>query len=572
LPDTAVHTLLKGVANDWFDPTDSHEHWPQKRCKVHLTSKQEEIRRSVRRNRYTAVVSAHDMGKSFMASLMACEWIDTHELGDAFVVTTAPTSPQVTAIIWREIEQLHRAHGLPGRIVMGRIPEWKVGSQQVAYGRKPSDYDDSGFQGIHETYILIIVDEAEGIPEQLWEAIDALATNINARVLAIGNPGDPNCHFRKICMPGGIWNVIHLDGLLSPNFNEDEVKAASLKRNDEGNLVTGDLHSYMIDNNIPFSTEKVPYELQVNLLSPLWVAERMVKYSIARREDGTWTTDPRWEARVRGEWADNEVSGVIPRSWVLLAVERWKEWQESDLPVEKLVGARAFGVDTAGEGDDETCVSERVGYTCLYVEREGMGNDTQTPAHRVAERMRRRGGRAVVDYNGQGQGTADRLIEEGYEVIKFIAQGRTDATDTSGEYTFVNNRSCAWWNMRELLDPQSSIPVALPDDEQLISDLTSPRYVIRTGAKIYVEDKKETKKRLGRSPDTGDSVIMDFWMAGLGAEGTAFITKYTDGSALIQRYGASRDSITGATVVQSPVFEEAMMGPSFDEPKWDWND
>ena len=270
--------LLKGVARDWFDPTDSYVTWPQDRMHVHLWSKQQDIRASVRRNRYTAVVSAHDLGKSFMASLMACEWIDTHDPGDAFVVTTAPTAPQVTAIIWREIERLHRKNDLPGRIVMGRIPEWKIGAQQVGYGRKPSDYDDSGFQGIHETYILIVVDEAEGIPEQLWEAIDALATNIHARVLAIGNPGDPNCHFRSLCMPGSGWNVIHLDGLLSPNFTEDEVRVASNHTDAEGR--TGDLYGYFVDNDIPFATERIPYDLQVNLLSPLWVAERMVRYGI----------------------------------------------------------------------------------------------------------------------------------------------------------------------------------------------------------------------------------------------------------------------------------------------------
>jgi hypothetical protein len=198
-----------------------------------------------------------------------------------------------------------------------------------------------------------------------------------------------------------------------------------------------------------------------------------------------------------------------------------------------------------------------------------MGNDTQTPAHRVSARLRERGGHAVVDYTGQGQGTADRLIEEGYETIKFIGQGKADASDSSGEYTFVNIRSAAHWHMRELLDPSNGLEMMLPDDEMLISDLTAPRYTIRTGAKIAVEEKKDTKKRLGHSPDTGDSVIMCFWMTSLGIGGS-FVTKYTDASELVRQYGAPTREPTGATLARISAFDELESIGSMSEPSWDW--
>jgi hypothetical protein len=235
--------------------------------------------------------------------------------------------------------------------------------------------------------------------------------------------------------------------------------------------------------------------------------------------------------------------------------------------VERLVGSRVFGIDVAGEGSDETCVSERIGYTCLYVERGGFGTDTQTPAIRVGERIRQRGGRAVVDYNGLGQGTADKLIADGHEVVKFISQGKTDATDASGEYSFVNIRSAAWWNMREILDPQNGVNVALPNDEFLISDLMSPRYAIRTGAKIYVEDKKETRKRLGRSPDTGDSVVMDFWLAGFGGF-EAFTIPYSEPTENVMQYGAPglNPYVSGHSVFES------VLATHYEEPTWGWND
>ncbi|MBT5773216.1 MAG: hypothetical protein HOH95_02455 [Dehalococcoidia bacterium] len=81
-----------------------------------LWSKQREIAESVRDHRHVAVRSAHDTGKSFVASRLAAWWLSVHAPGDAFVVTTAPTFAQVRAILWREINRAHRKGGLVGRV------------------------------------------------------------------------------------------------------------------------------------------------------------------------------------------------------------------------------------------------------------------------------------------------------------------------------------------------------------------------------------------------------------------------------------------------------------------------
>jgi hypothetical protein len=62
-------------------------------------------------------------------------------LGEAFVVTTAPTTAQVEAILWREIGKAHRKGNLPGRITLDA--KWYMGQELVAYGRKPADYDQA---------------------------------------------------------------------------------------------------------------------------------------------------------------------------------------------------------------------------------------------------------------------------------------------------------------------------------------------------------------------------------------------------------------------------------------------
>ena len=545
--------FLKGVADGWFSPNDDNADWPKRRLHTHLWSGQQRIRDSVRRNRRTAVQSAHDLGKSFISASLACEWIDTHEPGEAFVVTTAPTAPQVTAIIWREIEKMYRKGGLPGRINMGRIPEWVIGKEIVGYGRKPSDYDDTGFQGIHAKYVLVIVDEAYGIPERLWTAIDALLTNQYARVVAIGNPDDPNCYFRTICMPGSGWNVIKLDGLLSPNFTEDNVKANSKKSTDAG--VTGDLYNYMVDNDIPFATEEIPFDLQENLLSPLWVAERMGAWNIEKLDDGKWTSSPLWEARVRGVFPTSGSDGVIPLHWILAAVARGKELDESGLPKYKLIGRRVFGVDVAREGRDATCVSERIGPVVLKVDREGWGTDTMTVANRTHEKMEEDPeATAVVDVVGVGGGVVDRLRELKHDVHAFNGSTRTEMRTKDNEFGFSNQRSASWWNMRELLNPKDSL-VVFPDDEYLIADLAAPKWRVAVGAKIVVEEKAETKKRLKRSPDTGDSVVMSFWHSGIGSADWSAILNYGGSSSAVVPYG-NTDSHT----VGTSIFEDVLSG------------
>jgi hypothetical protein len=156
---------------------------------------QREIAASVRDNRRTAVQACHGPGKSFLADRIACWWLDTHEPGTAFVSSTAPTASQVRTVLWREINQAHKKGNLIGRV---NQTEWLIGNQLIGFGRKPAnpaegseDETVTAFQGIHEEYVLVIIDEACGVPEPLWIAADSLITGVDCRILAIGNPDDP---------------------------------------------------------------------------------------------------------------------------------------------------------------------------------------------------------------------------------------------------------------------------------------------------------------------------------------------------------------------------------------------
>src|SRR5262245_58628108 len=98
--------------------------WGRHNLHAFYWSKQREILNTVIRNPRTSVRSAHDTGKSFTAANLCSFWLDVQPIGSAFVVTTAPTAPQVEAILWREIGRCHTKGNLNGRITSGTIPKW----------------------------------------------------------------------------------------------------------------------------------------------------------------------------------------------------------------------------------------------------------------------------------------------------------------------------------------------------------------------------------------------------------------------------------------------------------------
>jgi hypothetical protein len=72
---------------------------------------------------------------------------------------------------------------------------------------------------------------------------------------------------------------------------------------------------------------------------------------------------------------------------------------------------------------------------------------------------------------------------------------------------FRNNRSFLMWRFREALEPVKGENLALPPDSELKADLCAPRWKL-TASGILIESKDEIKKRIGRSPDKGDAVIL----------------------------------------------------------------
>jgi hypothetical protein len=440
-------------------PSDPVE-WTRDKTGVNLWSKQREISYSVQKNQLTAVKSGHGVGKSFTTSNLASWWVDTHPVDDTLVVSTAPSSRQVGAIMWEEIRKIHRKAGLAGEVQ--RANRWLIDDVEVGFGRKPQDYDKHAFQGLHRDYLLVIIDEACGVDEWLWIAALSLATGENNRVVAIGNPDDPSSYFAKVCRPSSGWNVIQISVFDSPNFTGEEVSEDARRK----------------------------------LTQHSWV-------NFMEKEVGRGSA--LWTSKVLGEFPEVDELSTIPLGWIHRAQERYQEWEDAGKP---LSGRKLVGVDVARYGGDKSAFAHRQGNVITSVETMP-GGDTEITADRVLESD---GYTAIVDTNGVGAGVYDKIRARGMPGLPFNSGNRTSLTDNSGQIQFYNLRAAAHWRLREALDPAKNPTLCLPPSERLAADLAAPRWRIAAGGKLVIETKDEIRKRLGRSPDEGDSVILVNWL------------------------------------------------------------
>lgn len=167
--------------------------WSQDIAGVTLWSKQREISRQVQRDRNVAVKAGHGVGKSFWVALLICWWVDTR-YPNAFVVSTAPSQAQISAIVWREIRLLQKiidkrfkdgviGHKLPGYITSDN--EWKDDSGTlIGFGRRPPEKDVGDMiQGIH-----CLTPDHEVLTRRGWVPI--LTAREGEDVLTVSEDGD----------------------------------------------------------------------------------------------------------------------------------------------------------------------------------------------------------------------------------------------------------------------------------------------------------------------------------------------------------------------------------------------
>jgi hypothetical protein len=200
---------------------------------------------------------------------------------------------------------------------------------------------------------------------------------------------------------------------------------------------------------------------------------------------------------------------IIPTEWVTLAQKRWTAKPPANVPM------CAIGADASGGGVDPMVLAARHdGWYAPMIVVPGKDIPSEMAGRYAAGIVitHRRDRAAVVVDMGGGYGgpmyehlKANEVDCVGYKGAE-AAVGRT----ADGLLAFTNKRTAALWRFREALDPgqEGGSPIALPsDDAELIADLTAPTFTITPNG-IKAESKEDVCKRLGRSTNKGDAVMM----------------------------------------------------------------
>lgn len=208
--------------------------------------------------------------------------------------------------------------------------------------------------------------------------------------------------------------------------------------------------------------------------------------------------------------SDNQ---LIPTRWIQAAQARWVAAYKQGKQM------TALGVDVADGGGDDNVAAPWYDY---FLDELKVVNGKDAPeSSDVASfvvKHRRNGCPVGMDMGG-GYGGAPKLIlnDSGIDVTPFKGALGTEKLDRSGQLGFTNLISYAYWLFREALDPDQDggSKVMLPMDQGLLSDLSAPTYeTVHYKGKLCVrkESKDSIKKRIGRSPDRGDAVVIGYWL------------------------------------------------------------
>lgn len=437
---------------------------------------------------------------------------------DARVVMTSTTSRQVDAVLWRELSMMRARSGrcvackaadpnalrIPRPCPHSALIDGEIGLL-ARTGLKSDDFrevfgftakEGEAVQGISGTRLLYIVDEASGIPDAIYEAIEGNRGG-GAKVILSGNPTKTS---------GEFFDAFHAKAL-------DVEK----KRAPDEDAPTGYFGLTISSEDSPNVVEG--REVIRGLATREWIRERQREWGVE---------SPLYRIHVKGEFATNEDGRVFSVEALDAARVRWEDsppiarkeiealLAKGHAPAPLVVGLDPAGATGTG---DESCFAPRRGPSVEHpiVAR---GLDANGHLRRLLEILDERlVGReratVVMDRTGSiGAELYGRLVsyldemERGGRAPRFRlvgvkfsdkAQRRPEVFDTMRDELYANLEL----SMRE--------GAGLPDDAKLQAELHVLEWRTLVNGKTKITPKDEIKKALGRSPDRGDAVALCYW-------------------------------------------------------------
>ena len=359
-----------------------------------IWDREKEILLSVKDNHETAVRSCNSSGKTYTAATVVHWWLLSW--ADAIVITTAPTGRQVKEILWREIRKACAGkHLYPSKAVLQT--QIDLGERWFALGLSTDEPDK--FQGYHSPHLLVVVDEASGVTEETYQAIDGLRPT---KILLIGNPMRNSGRFADDFKRTDV-SKIRISAFDTPNIKENKIIIPGL-----------------------VSTEDV---------------ERM-KSRYGEDSDV-------YRIRVLGEFPKQEADSLFSVDEIQAAIERQAEIQSQF--------EKKMGVDVARYGDDRTVFTirqmEKITRRETYSKRDTM--EVAGLVLKIAREEHIKAENINIDVIGLGAGVVDRLKEQGWNVNAVnVAEAANDNEHYANKRAELYNEVKDWIATADILDDE----------------------------------------------------------------------------------------------------------------------
>lgn len=425
---------------------------------VKLWKRQVEIAEAIRDCKRVTVRSGHKCGKSTVLVCIALWFAMTRDR--ARVVMTSATDRQVRAILWKELRRVYNGalRTLGGSLALDPATglQWPDGREILGFTAK----DPEKMAGISGPNVLFILDEASGISQGIFEAIEGNRAG-GALLIMCSNPTQTSGEFfDSFHSKRRFYRCIAMSSEETPN-------------------VTGE-------------GEPIP-----GLATREWVDEKRAEWGAKSVLYGV---------RVTGDFPTQGSNAVVALGLVEAAHMRFAENDTEEDDTTEVVD---IGVDVARFGDDATCIAVRRGRR-LYEILSFHGLDSVQVAGQVHEVIRRYSVEGIgrfrvkVDTIGVGSGVVDALNyapePHAYEVIPINVAEKAD-----DEGDFKNLRSQLWFGLTKWLEGDAILP---PNTDTLDSELVSVKYKFDERGRRFVESKDVIKSELGRSPDHADALAL----------------------------------------------------------------
>jgi phage terminase large subunit len=392
--------------------------------------------------RKMSVRSGHGTGKSTTAS-WAMLWYVLLRFPNK-VVVTAPTSGQLFDALFAELKRW--INELPDQLKVlltvksDRVELTAAPSEAFISARTSRAETPEALAGVHSENVLLVVDEASGVPEKVFEAAAGSMSGHAATTILLSNPTRS-----------------------SGTFFESQTRLAATWWTRRWSCV------------------------ESPLVSDEFVDEMRARYG----EDSN-----AFRIRVLGEFPMADDDTIIPFHLADSAIKRDIEIPPDTKPI--------WGLDVARFGADKTALCKRYGNVVTEI-TSWQGLDLMQTVGRVMAEYEglspsMRPSEILVDSIGVGGGVVDRLRELGAPV-RGINVGEAPAMGG----TYMNLRAELWFKTKGWLEDRSC---KLPNDDQLLAELTSIRYAFTPGGKMKAESKDDMRKRGLKSPDLADALCL----------------------------------------------------------------